>query len=393
MKQRLTGNTLEHYRVRYQRAKIAKKQAILDHVCELYGYHRKSAIRLLKGIERDTYGKPRPGRPHLYEDPELLKVLQTIWIATDYMGSKRLKSALKHWLPHYESSYSTVSATIKKQLLKISASSIDRALNPIRLQSKRRGLSGTRPGSLLKNQIPLKTDHWDITKPGFLEADTVAHCGNSMAGDFVWSLTATDIYSGWTENRATWNKGAHGVLEQIQSIEAALPFALLGLDCDNGSEFLNYHLLRYLTARTNVVQFTRSRPYKKDDNAHVEQKNWTHVRQLFGYDRFDHQPMVELMNDLYANEWSLLQNYFYPNTKLISKIKINSRYKKHYDKPKTPYQRLMESQEISEHEKERLKAVYLSLNPFELKQRIEQKLKVIFKWVDVKNRSKNRAQI
>lgn len=142
-----------------------------------------------------------------------------------------------------------------------------------------------------------------------------------------------------------------------------------------------------------MVQFTRSRPYKKDDNAHVEQKNWTHVRQLFGYDRFDHQPMVELMNDLYANEWSLLQNYFYPNTKLISKIKINSRYKKHYDKPKTPYQRLMESQEISEHEKERLKAVYLSLNPFELKQRIEQKLKVIFKWVDVKNRSKNRAQI
>ncbi len=150
---------------------------------------------------------------------------------------------------------------------------------------------------MLKNQIPIRTHSWDISQPGFMEADTVAHCGNSLAGDFVWSLTMTDIDTTWTENRATWSKGAEGVLAQIRDIEARLPFLLKGFDCDNGSEFLNYHLLRYFTDHPSVTSFTRSRPYKKNDNAHVEQKNWSHVRQLFGYDRFEDPCLVNLMNN------------------------------------------------------------------------------------------------
>lgn len=243
-----------------------------------------------------------------------------------------------------------ISDSQRGQLCSLSAATIDRWLAPFREEnSPRKGLCVTRPGTLLKNQIPIKTDHWDVNRPGFLEADTVAHCGNSLAGDFIWSITYTDIFSTWTEIRATWNKGGEGVKEQTQHVEQLLPFTILGFDCDNGCEFLNWHLIRYFTEQSNrlPVQFTRSRPYHKNDNAHVEQKNWTHVRQLFGYQRFDKFQMVAMMNDLYANEWSLYQNHFCPAMKLKEKIKINSRYRKKYDVPKTPYRRLLESEHIT----------------------------------------------
>lgn len=265
----------------------------------------------------------------------------------------------------------------------VSPSTIDRLLKPIRLHYPHKGLCGTKPGRLLKNQIPIKTDHWDVTQPSYLEADTVAHCGNSLAGNFAWSLTLTDIHSAWTENRATWNKGSAGVNAQIQDIENNLSFELFGFDCDNGSEFLNHHLVRYFTKRDNAVQFTRSRPYYKNDNAHVEQKNWTHVRHLFGYDRFDNPKLIDLMNDLYKNEWSAYQNHFCPVMKLVEKKKINSRYYKRYDVPQTPYQRLMVSASISQETKTRLQKQHHSLNPFALKRAIEQKLKRIFQLVSV----------
>jgi hypothetical protein len=240
----------------------------------------------------------------------------------------------------------------------------------------------------LKNQIPIKTDHWDVNQPGYLEADTVAHCGNSLAGDFVWSLTLTDINSTWRENRATWNKGSHGVCSQIE--EKHLPFQILGFDCDNGSEFLNHHLIRYFVARDKAVQFTRSRPYRKNDNAHVEQKNWTHVRHLFGYDRFDKPCLVDLMNELYKHEWSFYQNHFRLTMKLVEKKKINSRYYKRYDTPKTPYQRLMESENIPQDVKGRLAKQHAALNPFELKRSIERKLNHIFKFVTVTSNVRQR---
>jgi len=267
---------------------------------------------------------------------------------------------------------------------------IDRLLKPVRVAHGRKGLSGTRPGSLLKNQIPIRTHFWDVSQPGFMEADTVAHCGNSLAGDFVWSLTMTDILTTWTENRATWSKGAQGVLVQIQDIETRLPFALLGFDRDNGSEFLNYHLVRYFTDHPSVTSFTRSRPYKKNDNAHVEQKNWSHVRQLSGYDRFDEPSLVDIMNDLYANEWSLYQNHFCPSMKLREKQRINSKYYKKYDPPQTPYHRALASDWVTDKAKQRLEAIHQSLNPFILKRTIEKKLRVIFQQVKVTSNVRQR---
>jgi hypothetical protein len=235
------------------------------------------------------------------------------------------------WLPFYGATFEPLTPGTRKLLLSISAASIDRVLQPVRVKL-RKGRCTTRPGTLLRNQIPIRTHHWDVTQPGFVEADTVAHCGNSIAGEFVWSLTFTDILTTWTENRATWGKGSVGVLDRIKDIENHIPFALKGFHCDSGTEFLNNHLLRYFTDRPKVVSFTRSRPYKKNDNAHVEQKNWSHVRQLLGYDRLDQPELVPMINDLYTHEWSLYQNHFCPSFKLVEKTRINSKYRKKYDK-------------------------------------------------------------
>lgn len=357
------------------------KKAILNQLCERFGHNRKYAIRLLK--PKIGENKKRPGPIPKYDPQIIVPHLKQIWLCTNQMCSKKLKAVLPLWLPHYETTYGKLEQSIKNQLLSISAATIDRILKPLRLKYPRKGLCGTKPGTILKHQIPIKTHNWDITKPGFLEADTVAHCGDSLAGNFVWSLTLTDIYSGWTEIRATWNKGSVGVLEQIKHIEANLPFDMLGFDCDNGSEFLNYHLLNYFTSHPRKIGFTRSRPYKKNDNAFVEQKNWTHVRQLFSYHRLENPQFIGLMNDLYSNEWSLLQNYFCPNLKLISKARINSRYQKKYSKPLTPYQRLLESPDVDQIIKNKLQTIFATLNPFELQKNIRKKLDYIFRIVGI----------
>jgi hypothetical protein len=236
---------------------------------------------------------------------------------------------------------------------------------------------------MLRNQIPIRSGTWDISKPGFVEADTVAHCGTSLAGDFVWSLILTDIHTAWTESRAVWNRGSTDVVTQTRDIEQCLPFQLLGFDCDNGSEFLNHHLLRYFAERDRPVHFTRSRPYRKNDNAHVEQKNWAHARHLLGYDRISDPALVAPINDLYAHEWSLLQNHFCPSVKLLSKTRIQSRYRKTYAPPSTPYQRVMACPHVSAASKKRLKHLHQQLNPFKLKTTIERKLKAIFRHVRV----------
>jgi len=367
---------LEAIRRRYRKARKKDKKPILDEFCTNCGYHRKYAIRLLGLPPRPRVN--HPGAKPIYDSEALLLALKRIWFATDQMCSKKLKAAILLWLPHYEQEYGALPESVKTQLLAISARSIDRLLRPVRAQSARRRLCGTKPGTLLKNQISIRTEHWDITRPGFVEADTVAHCGNTLAGDFVWSLTLTDILSGWTENRATWNKGALGVMTQIEDIEAQLPFPILGFDCDNGSEFLNHYLHRYLANRPSPAQFTRSRPYHKNDSAHVEQKNWTHVRQLFGYDRFDKPQLVDLMNNLYHNEWRIFQNFFCPTLKLKEKQRINSKYIKKYHPPATPCQRLLESDHVSIETKDRLITTFLNTNPFDLRKTIQAKLKMIF---------------
>jgi hypothetical protein len=380
---------LEAIRIRYGRARKKAKVTILDEFSCVCGYNRKYAIRLLNQRAK-ARKKRRSGPSPIYASAEFLTALKHIWFASDQMCSKKLKAAIPLWLPFYATAYKALAPATQDKLLSISAASIDRVLKPVRIAYGRKGLSGTRPGNLLKNQIPIRTDFWDITEPGFMEADTVAHCGNSLAGDFAWSLTMTDILTTWTEIRATWNKGAVGVLAQIKSIEASLPFALQGFDCDNGSEFLNYHLMRYFTGHPSLTSFTRSRAYKKNDNAHVEQKNWSHVRQLFGYDRIEDPSLVDLMNDLYANEWSLYQNHFCPGMKLQEKKRINSKYYKKYDLPQTPYDRVLASELVSDTAKEHLKIAHQALNPFILKKNIERKLRVIFNKVKVTSNVRQR---
>jgi len=368
---------LEAIGKRYRKAARKEKSIILGEFCVICGYNRKYAIRLLRKKSPPVSNR-KPGPVPIYTKEQLLVPLKRIWFATDQMCSKKLKAAIPLWLPFYEGEYEPLLPDVRQKLLVMSPATIDRLLKPLRALYKK-GRCSTKPGTLLKNQIPIKTHNWDVTKPGYFEADTVAHCGNSMAGDFVFSLTFTDIFSGWTENRAVWGKGSQGVLRQIRNIEERIVFPIHGFDCDNGSEFLNHHLVNYFTDRPKApVQFTRSRPYRKNDNAFVEQKNWTHVRQLLGYDRFDNPGLVPVINDLYLNEWSLFNNYFCPTLKLKEKQRINSRYIKKYELPQTPYQRLLDSKDVSGEAKKTLVTVYNSLNPFKLKRKIDDKLRAVF---------------
>ena len=376
-------------RQRYHQALREEKGLILQEFCAVCRYHRKHAIRLLNQRKRGP--TERPGRKPVYHSEELLRALRRIWLATDQICSKKLVAAIPLWLPFYERTQGKLSAKTTQQLLSVSAATIDRRLAPTRARIRPRGLCATKPGRLLRNQIPIRTHNWDISQPGFMEADTVAHCGNSLAGDFIWSLTLTDIHTGWTECRAMWNNGATGVIQQIENIQAGLPFELKGFDCDNGAEFLNHHLVRYFSEhKPRKIRFTRSRPYQKNDNAHVEQKNWSHVRHLLGYDRLDNPQLVELINHLYSNQWSLLQNHFCPTLKLLQKKRINSKYYKKYDKPKTPYQRLLDAQQVSENAKDTLRKLHQALDPFKLRQQIERQLMAIFKLVSVTSNVRKR---
>ncbi|MEM8952806.1 MAG: hypothetical protein AAGD22_01520 [Verrucomicrobiota bacterium] len=240
-----------------------------------------------------------------------------------------------------------MSRKVRQEIKAISAAQIDRLLAPRKARAGGKGRCGTKPGTLIETQIPIRTDHWDVTAPGYLEADSVAHCGSSMEGSFIWSVTYTDIYSGWTSLRAVWNKGAAGVVEATRDVEGRLPFDILGFDCDNGSAFLNWHLVSYFTQRPQTVGFTRSRPYHKNDNGHVEQKNWTHVRQLLGYDRLEEPALLERINLIYRDYWEPLHNFFSTSAKLVSKIRHGAKMQRRHDTPQTPCDRLLKSTTLS----------------------------------------------
>jgi len=366
--------------VRYKNASRKAKTLILDEFCATSGYHRKHAIRVLRGFKRfqKTTSQKRRGRPPSYPPDIILTPLKRIWLAANLPCSKRLKPILPLWLPGYTQLFGDLPPDTLNALLRISPPTIDRLLAPTRIHYTTRGRTTTKPGTLLKKHIPIKTNQWDESRPGFLEADTVAHCGESVSGMFAYTIDCVDIATGWTEQRAAWGKGETGVLEQLKDIEQALPFPLLGFDCDNGSEFLNHHLLRHLTHRKNPIQFTRSRPYHKDDNAHIEQKNWTHVRQWLGYQRLGNPAVVPLLNNLYTQEWRLFHNFFCPSMKLITKERIGSKTIKHHDNPQTPYQRILSSPLIHPSVKLSLTQQLETINPFVLRKAMEKKLKTIF---------------
>jgi uncharacterized protein YueI len=366
---------------RYRKATRVEKQAMLNEFCTVCGYNRKYAIRLLNDPEKPLNPRnlSRRGRKKLYDDPLILKVLKRLWVTTNLPCSKRLRPIIPLWLPFYPS---PLPEEIREKLLTISPASIDRLMAPSRSKYSKQGLSTTKPGSILKKQIPIKTNQWDEHQPGFLEVDTIAHCGSSVAGMFVYTINGVDLATGWTEQRAVWGKGEQSVLEAIKDIEEHLPFPLKGFDCDNGSEFINWHLYRHFTNRPMPVNYTRARPYRKNDNAHVEEKNWTNIRQYLGYQRFEKQELVDQLNALYTSEWNLYFNFFIPSVKLVEKHRVGSKIVKKYDEPKTPLQRILESKHVSEKTKTKLKKKMNTLDPFKLQKQMKRKITAVLNEVN-----------
>ena len=375
MSKEIKKDLLPKLRIRYARRNREGKSRMLDELCEDYGYDRKYAIKLLGDTLPRPSGRPKPGPEIRYGLIE--PVVRQIWKTAEQPCGKRLVGALTRWLPHYERRFGKVSSKQRKLLKEVSAATLDRLLQPARAEHRPRERNGTKPGSLLKTQIPIRTDSWDVSQPGFLEADTVAHCGGSLAGDFIWSVTYTDILSTWTEGRAVWNKGAHGVLSATCDAEESLPFELKGFDCDNGSEFLNHHFLRYFQERPKTVSFTRSRPYHKDDNAHVEQKNWMWPRQLLGYQRLEDSELVEPICALFKEAWGPLHNFFIPSQKLTEKWREGSHWRKRYDSATTAYERLMKPGMLNRSRRKELRERYESLDPFDLAEDVEKRLATI----------------
>ena len=372
-------------RERYKKSTKNEKTLILNEFCKTCGYSsRKHAIRILNGNAEPRTKKPGP--KSIY-DKAFEYHLVNLWNCMGYMCSKKMKAAFPIWLPKYRDP--TYHSKIERKLLRVSVSTIDRLLKKHRTLQKR-GVSATKATHLLKNQIPIELFKGDIDRPGFVEGDTVAHCGDTLSGDFANTLTITDINSAWTENRAIWKKEAESVLSKFEEIEADLPFLITNLSTDNGNEFLNHIFVKYCKERIGgPIKFTRKRPYKKNDAAHVEQKNFTHVRQLFGYSRVDEPATVAIMNEIYRAYWSPLMNYFNPVMKIIEKKRIGSNVKKKYDKPKSPYQRLIESEYVSNAIKIRLEKNFKAYNPFDLKRRLDKRINEFFKLVDISNRQRH----
>lgn len=375
MSQRTRTEVLTKLRRRYQRAGAEHKRKLLDQAQELLGYHRKAAIRALRAPEVGRMPWIITGRPVSYEPELLLRWLRPIWAATDYACGRRLVAMLPEWVPAYEEHEQRIPGAVREKLLMASGRTLDRLLEPLRMQGAGRSL--TRPGTLLRHQIPIRGSVWEEGKAGWLEVDTVALCGGSVAGEFVWMVDGVDYATTWVEVRAMWGRGQAGTLAALQDVEASLPFALLGLDSDNGGEFLNYHVLGWLQKRKRPVFMTRSRPYKKDDNAHVEQKNWTHIRQCFGYERHDNPEVVEQINVLVKGAYGQLLNYFHASLKLERKEHKGGRTQRIYGEAQTPLARVLASAQVTAQTKRRLEQEKAGLNPFALKREVARSLKEI----------------
>ena len=359
---------LGQMRERYVIADRKGKGRLLDEAVAVTGRHRKGLIRAWRGGPRPP-GRRRVGRPTRY-GPAVVRALVAIWTAAGYPWSVRLQALLPTWVPWARRRLALTPAT-ETGLRRISARQIDRVLAPHKRTIRRRQYGRTKPGTLLKHHIPLRTDRWAVTAPGFTEIDLVAHSGDRADGEFGHTLNVTDIHTTWVESGALLGKSQVRVQETLDRLRAALPFPLRGIDSDNGSEFINAHLRAY--CRTAQIQFTRGRPYKKDDNAHIEQKNWTHVRKLLGYVRYDSAAAVTAMNAVYA-DLRLLQNLFLPSVKLVTKERVGARVRRRYDGPRTPLERVRECPGADATRVAALVAQQRTLDPFVLAQRIDEGL-------------------
>ena len=395
---------IEVVRPRYLKASKVEKQKILDEFTSATGYHRKCrhgatathAIRVLKNqvqVQNHFKGKTKTYKT-LYRG-EVVQALEQIWEIYGQICSKRLQPFLPEAIRVLERCKEINISKDTKELLslapparagvKISSASIDRCLRPIRIQTPH-GLSTTKPGSLLKNLIPVRTfTQWDEERPGFMEIDLVAHCGNTTEGQFLCTLTCTDLCTGWTEVTGVLHRSQQAVSEALRRMRQRLPFPLLGIDSDNGGEFTlapgasaGVNDLLYQYCLDEKITFTRSRPYKKNDQAHVEQKNWSVVRHTVGYDRWETEQQLALLESIY-DDLRLYINFFQPSFKLIAKERIDNKIIKRYDPAKTPFQRVLERKDISLQAKARLAHIYVQLNPAELRRRIDQKIAKLWK--------------
>jgi len=376
MSQRSKRELLEEIRPRYLKAKRSEKATILDEFVAVTSYHRKYATRILK------HGRPRQsGKKHgfhkIYQG-EVVVALEQIWEVCGRICSKRLQPFLPEMVKVLERCGELrLTEQTKMLLLQMSRSTIDRCLGPVRFEHPSHGLSTTKPGSLLKKAIPVRTyTPWDEDQPGFLEIDLVAHCGGTMEGQFLYTLTCVDLSTGWIECLAVRRRTQQAVFEAIQAMRTYLPFLLLGIDSDNGSEFINDLLYQYCLSEK--ITFTRSRPYQKNDQAHVEQKNWSVVRRLIGYDRFETEEEYLLLQSIYA-DLRLYANFFQPVLKLVSKEHVDKKLVKRYDTAATPFQRILAAKEIPLETKARLTNLYVQLNPVQLRTLIDEKVAKLWK--------------
>ena len=376
---------------RYRKARKGTKGVLLDQFVEATGYNRCYARWLLRNhgrrvavapgvfVEGDARRSP-PRQRNVTYGPEVLGPLKVLWKMLDYLSGKRLAPALREVLPRLEALKEIrVNKAVRAKLLRVSPATIDRLLKPERAKHQLKGRSHTKPGTLLKHQIPIRTfSDWDQTQPGFLEMDLVGHDGGSTAGDYCFTLDMTDVATGWTEQMATLNKAQIHVFSAIDTVRHRLPFPVLGLDSDNGSEFINEQLLRWCLKEE--ITFTRSRPYRKNDTCYVEQKNWSIVRRFVGYGRLEGDASRELLDQLYSclHQYN---NFFLPSMKLLEKTRDGAKVTRKYDAPKTPYHRVLASTAIDRKTKTRLTSYYETLNPAQLNRDIQKLQKEIQKRV------------
>lgn len=386
---------------RYQRASKKQKGVILDEFVALTGYNHCYASYLLRNHGRkvrvncntvmvaDVNRRPRGQRRRIY-DQKVFIVLKRIWEIMDFICGKRLAPVMGELLPVLRKYREVkVDAPTARKLLKVSASTIDRLLRQEKKKYTLKSRSKTKPGTLLKNQIPIRTfSEWDEGRPGFMEIDLVGHDGGDARGEFIQTLDVTDVCTGWTETRAVRNKAQVWVFEALKEIMDRIPFDLLGIDSDNGSEFINHHLFRFCTERK--ITFTRTRSYRKNDNCFVEQKNYSVVRRFAGYLRYNTEEELKLLNELYSY-LRLYTNFFQPVMKLTEKTRIGSRVIKRYDTPRSPYKRVLESPHVSEESKEKLRKQYDRLNPAGLKRQITKIQNKLLRLGSLKERLRKQA--
>jgi hypothetical protein len=389
---------------RYQKANRGEKVVILNEFCQAVGYNRHYAAFILRNLGRPVrlrlpggaqeiviigerrVRKKRQSRPRIYDDA-VREYLVSFWEVLDYPCGKRLKRCLEPMIAKARQfKEMAVPRKIEAKLERISPPTIDRMLKAERKKHELKCRSKTKPGTLLKKHIAIRTGvEWDEDAVGYEELDLVGHDGGNVGGDYCFTLNVTDIKSGWTEAEAVRNKAQIWVFDALQDIRARLPFELKGIDSDNGSEFINAHLVAYCQAEELV--FTRSRSYQKNDNCHVEQKNFTAVRNFVGYSRYDSQEELDLLNELY-DHLRLYLNFFHPQMKLIRKERVGTKVKKQYDLPQTPFQRLMALEEISADRKKKLQITYEQLNPFALKRSIDMLQERLHKMVYEKHKGR-----